>query len=56
MDKMPFGAHMPWIKRKNGSWDDSGLGEEVKPRIQEDFREQQQKEAASEVTGICCHR
>lgn len=32
--------------------DISGLGEEVKPKIQTDFREQPQEEAASEVTEI----
>lgn len=56
MDKMPFGPHLPCIEGKNGSWDDSGLEEEIKPGIKEDFREQQQEEAASEVMGICCHR
>lgn len=56
MDKRPFGPHMPWMEGKNGSWEDSGLREEVKPGIQEDFRKQQQKEAANGVMGICCHR
>lgn len=45
MDKMPFGPHVPWIEGKNGSWDNSDLGW-VKPGIQGDFREQQEKEAA----------
>lgn len=61
---MPFGSHVLRIEGRNSSAmgkakqpprDDSGLGKEVQPEMQGDFREQLQKEAASEVIGICCH-
>lgn len=62
---MPFGPHTLWIEGRHESavgkaqqppWDDSGLGGEVKPEMQGDFREQPQKEDASEFIEICCRQ